>query len=113
MTVYALVAIKLAKSATPDALAADQFIMARIALWGPAIYVGLGTAAFSSALGSILVAPRTLHALARDNVLPFPRLNRVLKKSRGKVQEPVSATCVSGAIAILFVVVGDVNFIAR
>ena len=59
MVVYALVAIKLAQSATPEALAADQFIMAKIAFWGPAIYVGLGAAAFSSALGSILVAPRT------------------------------------------------------
>ena len=42
----------------------DQFIMARIALWGPAIYIGLGAAALSSALGSIMVAPRTLQMLA-------------------------------------------------
>ena len=113
MVVYALVAIKLAQSATPEALAADQFIMAKIAFWGPAIYVGLGAAAFSSALGSILVAPRTLQALARDNVLPVPKLNRVLKRVRGRAHEPVAATYVSGAIAILFVVIGDVDFIAQ
>ena len=65
MIVYALVAIKLTQSATPEALAGDQFVMAQIALWGPAIYIGLGAAALSSALGSILVAPRTLQALAR------------------------------------------------
>ena len=74
MVVYALVAIKLAQSATPEALATDQFVMAQIALWSPAIYVGLGAAAMSSALGSLLVAPRTLQALARDNVLPVPKL---------------------------------------
>ncbi|MCY3664178.1 MAG: hypothetical protein OXH81_00835 [Gemmatimonadetes bacterium] len=113
MLVYALVAIKLAQSATPEALAADQFIMAQIALWGPAIYIGLGAAALSSALGSILVAPRTLQALARDNVLPVPKLNRLLEKGWGKAQEPVYATFVSSAIAIVFVVLGDVDFIAH
>ena len=113
MVVYALVAIKLALSATPEALAADQFVMAQIALWGPAIYVGLGAAALSSALGSILVAPRTLQALARDNVLPVPKLNRLLGQGWGKAQEPVYATCVSSAIAITFVVLGDIDFIAQ
>ena len=113
MVVYALVAIKLALSATPEALADDQFIMAQIALWGPAIYVGLGAAALSSALGSILVAPRTLQALARDNVLPVPKLNRLLGQGWGKAQEPVYATCVSSAIAIAFVVLGDIDFIAQ
>ena len=113
MVIYALVAVKLAQSAIPEELAANQFVMAKIALWGPAIYVGLGAAALSSALGSILVAPRTLQMLGRDNVLPFSQLNRLMEKGVGQTQEPVVATCVSGAIAIVFVVAGDVDFIAR
>ena len=113
MVVYALVAVKLAASATPEALAEDQFIMSQIALWGPSIYVGLGAAALSSALGSILVAPRTLQALARDKVSPIPRVNTLLEQGAGKSQEPVNATLVSGAIAIVFVVLGDVDFIAQ
>ena len=113
MIIYALVAVKLAQSTTPEALAADQFIMTKIALWGPAIYLGLGAAALSSALGSILVAPRTLQMLGRDNVLPFSQLNRLMEKGIGQTQEPVYATYVSGAIAIVFVVAGDVDFIAR
>ena len=113
MVIYALVAVKLAQSATPEVLAADQFVMAKIALWGPAIYVGLGAAALSSALGSVLVAPRTLQMIGRDNVLPFSRLNRLMEKGVGQTQEPVYATCVSGAIAIVFVVAGGVDFIAR
>ncbi len=113
MVIYALVAVKLAQSAKPEQLAANQFVMAEIALWGPAIYVGLGAAALSSALGSILVAPRTLQMLGRDYVLPFSQLNRLMEKGVGQTQEPVIATCVSGAIAVVFVVVGDVNFIAR
>jgi hypothetical protein len=35
-----------------------------IALWGPIIPIGLGAATLSSAIGSILIAPRTLQALA-------------------------------------------------
>ncbi len=113
MVIYALVAVKLAQSAIPEALAADQFVMTKIAVWGPAIYIGLGAAALSSALGSVLVAPRTLQMIGRDNVLPFSRLNRLMEKGVGQTQEPVYATCVSGAIAIVFVVAGGVDFIAR
>ena len=113
MLIYTLVAFKLAQSAAPDVLAADQFVMTRIALWGPAIYIGLAAAALSSALGSILVAPRTLQALARDNVLPAPNLNRLLQRGAGKAKEPVAATCVSAAIAVVFVFVGGVDFIAQ
>ncbi|MDE3000819.1 MAG: amino acid permease [Gemmatimonadota bacterium] len=113
MVVYTLVAIKLAQSATPEALAADQFVMAQIALWGPVIHIGLGAAAVSSALGSIMVAPRTLQALARDRVLPIPKVNRLLAKGWGKAQEPVYATFVSGAVAVAFVVLGDIDFIAQ
>ena len=113
MTIYALVAIKLAQSATPEALADDQFIMARIAVWGPSIYIGLAAAAFSSALGSIMVAPRTLQALARDRVFPGPKVNDLLASGQGDAGEPVNATYVSVALAAVFVVLGDIDFIAQ
>lgn len=113
MAIYVVVAIKLAVSVSPDELHADQFVMARIALWGPAIYVGLAAATLSSALGSILVAPRTLQALGQDGVLPFPALNRFVARGSGKAGEPRWAAALSGAIAVFFVVVGDVDFIAQ
>ena len=113
MVVYILVAVKLAGSATPDALAADNFIMEKIALWGPVIFIGLGAAALSSTLGSIMVAPRTLQMLARDNVLPIPKLNRLMEKGVGESQEPIYATCLSGIIAIVFVAIGELDFIAQ
>ena len=113
MVVYILVAIKLAESATPEALAADNFIMEKVALWGPIIFIGLGAAALSSTLGSIMVAPRTLQMLARDNVLPIPKLNRLMEKGVGDTQEPIYATCLSGIIAIVFVAIGELDFIAQ
>ena len=114
MVVYVLVAIKLWQCATPAQLAdTDRIIMADISVWGPVIFIGLGAASFSSALGSIMVAPRTLQALARDNVLPIPGSNRLMRTGVGKTQEPVPATFVSGAIAIVFVAIGELNFIAQ
>ena len=113
MAIYVLVAIKLAVSVNPEELHADQFVMARIALWGPSVYVGLAAAALSSALGSILVAPRTLQALGQDKVLPVPGLNRLVAKGFGDAGEPRWAAVLSGAIAVFFVLIGDVDFIAQ
>lgn len=113
MVVYVLVAFKLAQSATPEQLADDKFIMAHISIWDKAIYIGLGAASLSSALGSIMIAPRTLQALSRDNVLPIPALNRLMGTGVGKTQEPIPATFVSGAIAMVFVAIGELNFIAQ
>ncbi len=113
MAIYVVVAIKLAGNATPEALRNDPFIMARIAVWGPAVYIGLAAATLSSALGSILVAPRTLQALGQDRVLPVPVLNRFLARGSGDTGEPRWAAAVSGAIAVFFVVIGDVDFIAQ
>ena len=113
MLVYVAVVLKLAASATPEALAGDQFIMSRIALWGPAIPIGLAAGTISSALGSILVAPRTLQAIGGDQVVPITRVNAFLMKGEGDTHEPRNATIVTAAIALVFVAVGDVDFVAR
>lgn len=55
---------------TALALAEDQLIMSRVAVWGPIIPIGLACATLSSAIGSILVAPRTLQALGADAIGP-------------------------------------------
>ena len=111
MLVYVLVALKLYYSASPADLSSDQLIMARIALWGPIIPIGLAAATLSSAVGSILVAPRTLQALAADRA--FPLGNGFLSKGRGHAHEPVNATLITAVIAVIFVAIGDVNFVAQ
>lgn len=111
--VYVALVIKLALSATPAELTADQLIMARIAVWSPIIPIGLACATLFSALGSILVAPRTLQALARDGGLPLPRVNRFLAAGEGAENEPRHATAVTAAIAAAFVSLGNVDFVAR
>ncbi len=113
LVVYALIVVKLSMSASPELLAGDQFVMGRIAIWAPIVPIGLAAATVSSAIGSILVAPRTLQALSHDGVFPLRRLSGFLARGRGEVNEPVNATLVTAAIVIAFVSMGDVNFVAQ
>lgn len=113
MLIYVAAAYKLAVSASPQDLATDQLIMSRIAVWGPIIPVGLFCATLSSAIGSALVAPRTLQALAADEILPSGVLNRWLSRGKGLTQEPANGALVVFGIATVFVAIGDVNFVAQ
>ncbi|HUV14252.1 MAG TPA: amino acid permease [Acidobacteriota bacterium] len=113
MVIYVLVVIKLVYSLPPEELAADQLAMSRIALWGPIIPIGLGAATLSSAIGSILIAPRTLQALAGDKTFPTGMVNRFLSSGRGPVNEPLNATLATSVIVIVFVSAGSVNFVAQ
>ncbi len=90
----------------------DVFVMQETALkgFGFTMLLGVWGATLSSAIGSILGAPRVLQALARDGVLP-PFLN-FLGKGHGRSDEPRNGTWVSLAIAIAAVCVGDLNLIA-
>ena len=113
MAVYMLIVVKLAASAPPDAMASDQLIMGQIALWGPIIPIGLACATVSSALGSVLVAPRTLQAIATDRVVRWQPITDFLSRGSGSANEPRTATAVTGIIAITFVAAGNVDFVAR
>jgi amino acid transporter len=113
MVVYFLVVFKLAVSASPADLAADQLIMSRIGLWGPLILIGLACATLSSAIGSLLIAPRTMQALAKDRIFPSKVLNHYLSKGTGEANEPSNATFVTAIIALLFVSIGTVDFVAQ
>ena len=113
MLVYVAISYKLASSASPADLNGDQLVMSQIALWGPIIPIGLAAATISSALGSFMVAPRTLQALARDRVFPGRSLLRFLSHGKGDQNEPFNASLVTAVIALFFVAIGDVNFVAE
>ena len=113
LVIYIAVVFKLAASATPERLAADQHVMAAISPWPPLILVGLACATLSSAIGSILVAPRTLQALAADRCFPSGILNDHLSAGVGDANEPRNATVVSIGIALVFCAAGNVDFVAR
>ncbi|MCU0457882.1 MAG: amino acid permease [Bacteroidales bacterium] len=114
LVVYILVIWKLSVSATPEEMLENQLIMGKIALGGAVIVpLGLAASTISSALGSVLVAPRTLQALANDTSFPSMRLNRWLAAARSTDGEPVNATIVTLVIAFIFVTLGNVNAVAE
>ncbi|MBN1116992.1 MAG: hypothetical protein JXA77_07305 [Bacteroidales bacterium] len=114
MIIYMFIAWKLANSASSDDLTGDYYIMRKIMVAGPIVFpLGLAASTLSSALGSIMVAPRTLQALGIDNSLPFKPLNKVVARGVGERKEPYTATLITSIIALVFVLKGEVDFVAR
>ena len=113
LVVYVFIIWKLAVSASQSDLIDDQLIMSRIALFGQIVIpVGLAACTSSSALGAMMIAPRTLQAIAGDKMLPFKGLRDFLAKGEGERNEPRNASIIVYIIAIVFVVLGDVNSVA-
>lgn len=114
MIIYFFIVYKLASSASILDLTQHQLIMGKIALAGSVIIpLGLAASTISSALGSVMVAPRTLQALAKDESFPNTGLNNFLKKERTKDKEPINASIITCVIAMFFVILGDVNAVAE
>ena len=108
--IYMVLPIILAMRADASTLIAEPLIMKQMAFWGDAILLGVWGATLSSALGSILGAPRVLQALARDGVLP--RWLSFLGTGSGRDDEPRVGTAVTLGVAIAVVCIGDLNLIA-
>ena len=114
MIIYLFIIWKFTVSASPEDLISDQLIMTRIALYGGLIIpIGLAASTISSALGSIMVAPRTLQALGHDNSFPAKRLNRFIAKGKKVNNEPFNATFLTVIIAFVFVALGNVDVVAE
>ena len=90
LAVYLILPVLLALKADTATLRSDMLIMQHVA-WVPAlILAGIWGATLSSAIGSILGAPRTLQALGLDGVVP-----RFMAKGSGKNNEPRMATLIT------------------
>ena len=114
MIIYFFISYKLALSASPEDLINDQFVMSKIAIWGVFIIpLGLAASTISSALGSVMVAPRTLQALSTDRSFPLNIINKWLSRGRESDNEPINASVVTCFIALIFVALGNVNAVAE
>ncbi len=115
MVIYFFMAWKLAANAPPEMLAnTDTLVMAEIAWQGWWIIpLGLAAATISSALGSILVAPRTLQAIAADNIFPAPSFNRWIARGRGEQNEPYNASLITVILAAFFIMLGALDSVAE
>ncbi len=113
MIIYFFIIWKLSGSASPEDLVSNQLIMSEIALYGwILIPVGLAASTLSSALGSILVAPRTLQAIGMDQSFPIRSLNWIVSRGKGSLNEPRNASVITFVIALVFVSLGDVDAVA-
>ena len=113
MIVYIGLVYKLHISASPETMDEEQLVMAQIAAGGPeAVLIGLCCATLSSAIGSVLVAPRTLQALGADRTLPGKRVNMWLSHGFGEANDPRHATIVTGILALIIVFAGSVDEVA-
>jgi amino acid transporter len=106
--VYLGVVVALGIAASPQQLVEDTLIWFTLA-GGISflIYPALWGAIFSSAVGSILGAPRTLQAMADDRVLP-----RAVGWRIPGVKGPGMPLLVSTAVALGAVALGDLNAVA-
>ncbi len=106
--VYLLIPLLLSIGADPSDLRDDPMVWSRVAAFGPWLVLpGLWSAIFSSAVGSILAAPRTLQALARDGIAP-----KFLWRPTGDSRELLPGMVVTLAIAVGAVFLGNLNAVA-
>ena len=108
--IYMTLPVILASRADAETLIADPLIMRKISYWGDAILIGVWGATLSSAVGSILGAPRVLQALARDRVLP--QWLSWLGIGSAKDDSPRYGTLFTMGIALIAVYLGNLNVIA-
>ena len=105
--VYFATIFWLSSHAEPQQLMTDNLVMQSSARWPFLILLGVWAATLSSALGSILAAPRTLQALATDEVAP-----RWMGLQLGSPTEPRMAVLLTSVIALTVIWLGDLNFVA-
>jgi hypothetical protein len=108
--IYMAIPFLLVLRADTGALIEDPLVMRRIAFWGDAILLGVWGATLSSAVGSILGAPRVLQALARDGILP--RRMNWLGAGSGSDDTPRAGTLLTLGLALAAVWFGNLNVIA-
>ena len=107
--VYLGLVLLLAGSSPREELLTDSLVMRTRAQWPALLMAGIFAATLSSALGSMMGAPRILQALARDNI--FPALAPFAQGSR-KSGEPRRAIALTFAVAQAAVLLGDLDLIA-
>lgn len=108
MAVYLMVPFLLFMGAGTEALKSNSLIWTDIAPFGKFLVLpGLFGAIFSSAIGSMLTAPRTLQALAKDRIVPS-----ILGKRTSGRSELLPGFIVTMVISLGAVLLGDLNAVA-
>ncbi|XP_071506178.1 solute carrier family 12 member 8-like [Diadema antillarum] len=105
---YLLFAILLGATCDRWYLQNDYMIAETVSLTGFLWLLGLYISSLSSCLGGLYGAPRILQCIANENVIPIIRF---LGHGKGPNKEPVIAQLLVCFIAILFIFIGQVNYL--
>lgn len=105
--IYMIIPVFLFMNVPEEVLISDSMVMKDMAVIGELIILGIWGATLSSAIGSLLGAPRTLQALARDRVVPS-----FLGAGTGDSDNPRIATAATFLIALTAIIMGDLNALA-
>lgn len=107
--IYLAMAVMMAGSRSAEELIDNKLIVNDISLWPVLITVGVFAATMSSALGSMMGAPRIMQALARDNI--FKSL-RFFGFGSGANNEPRRAIVLTFALSQIAILLADLDTIA-
>lgn len=94
--------------ATSEELRTNQMIMVDKALSSGVVLIGILAATFSSALGSMVGAPRILQALAEQKTVPLHKIFAAKTKNN----EPRNAIIFTGAIIVTALMLGSLDALA-
>lgn len=108
LLIYLTLAYWLARSASTEELVHNYTIMVDRAAWGPAVLAGLLGATFSSALSSLVGAPRILQALGSHDILPAGKWFAA-KTAKG---EPRNGMLLTGVLVFGALMLRNLNAIA-
>ncbi|XP_056134689.1 solute carrier family 12 member 1 [Lampris incognitus] len=84
-------------------------VMTMVSGFGPLITAGTFSATLSSALASLVSAPKVFQALCKDNIY---KVLHFFAKGHGKNNEPIRGYVLTFFISVAFILIGDLNIIA-
>ena len=108
LVIYLSLVYALAVFVPDGELRADQMAIVNNSRIGILVVMGILAATFSSALGSIVGAPRILQALAGEKTIPF---NKIFEK-RAPKGEPRNAIAFTSIIILLALFLGNLDSLA-
>ncbi len=108
LVIYIGLAFIASKIIPASELRTNQMVMVDYALWGPMVIMGILAATFSSALTTMIGAPRILQALAEQKTIPSHKFFAL----KTEANEPRNAIVFTGSIVAVALVFGNLNALA-
>ena len=108
LVIYIGLAYLCAYYISPEVLRGNQMAMVDSARWEGLVIMGILAATFSSALGSMVGAPRVLQALAEQKTVPFDNFFAVKSENN----EPRNAIIFTGGFILVSILAGNLDALA-